>query len=147
RTITGETLEIINTGYRNSDSGPDFFNARINIDGTTWAGNVEIHKKASDWERHHHTNDKAYSNVILHVVEQADKPVSRENHTDIATLELKWPVQFTNNYRSLLESNTWISCQKLFYKIDPVMLRLGFNRLMIERLEDKTSEIILRLER
>src|SRR5690554_179923 len=71
-TVNGESLEIINTGHRNTDSGPDFFNARVKIDGTLWAGNVEIHKKASDWDKHQHTNDKAYSNVILHAVELAD---------------------------------------------------------------------------
>lgn len=146
-TVNGESLEIINTGHRNTDSGPDFFNARVKIDGTLWAGNIEIHKKASDWDKHQHTNDKAYSNVILHAVELADKPVSRENKSEIPTIELKWPEQLTRNYQSLLEANTWISCQDVFHKVDPVMLRLGFNRLMIERLEDKTSEIIVRLER
>lgn len=146
-TAKGESLEIINPGYRNSDSGPDFFNARIKIDGTLWAGNIEIHSRASDWYRHHHTDDKAYSNVILHVVEQADRPIMRENQTEIATLEIKWPDRLTRNYKSLLEARTWICCQNDFYKVDPIMLRLGFNRLMIERLEDKTGEITTRLER
>ena len=146
-TVKGEPLEILNTGRRNTNSGPDFFNAKIRIDGTVWAGNVEIHKKASDWEKHHHTDDKAYRNVILHAVEQADKVIFRENKTEIATLELAWPEQFTKNYHKLLEANTWICCQDLFHKIDPVVLRLGFNRLMIERLEDKTGEIMMRLDR
>jgi hypothetical protein len=46
----------------------------------------------------------------------------------------------------LLDSKTWIACQNQFYKIDPIILQLGFNRLMIERLEDKTDEILARLQ-
>lgn len=147
KTVRGETVEILNPGHRNSNAGPDFFDARIKIDNTLWAGNVEIHTKASDWYRHNHSTDKAYSNIILHVVEKADKQVKRENQTEIPVLELKWSGQLTKNYHSLLQSDTWIGCQNEFHKVDPVVLRLGFNRLMIERLEDKTGEIMLRLDR
>jgi hypothetical protein len=146
RTVDGETLDIMNTGRRNTDSGPDFFNAKIKIGDTLWAGNIEIHKKASDWEKHHHAGDKAYENVILHVVEQADMHITRENGSEIATLELSWPEQYTRNYQKLLDARTWIACQDQFHRVDPVLLQLGFNRLMIERLEDKTEEVNLRLE-
>ena len=43
QTTEGEQLEIINTGKKNCDSGPDFFNAQIKIGCTLWAGNIEIH--------------------------------------------------------------------------------------------------------
>ncbi|MBW6534554.1 MAG: DUF2851 family protein [Mariniphaga sp.] len=145
-TIEGEPLEIVNTGRRNTNAGPDFFNAKIKIGQTTWAGNIEIHKKASDWEKHNHTDDKAYDNVILHVVEKADQKITRENGTEIATLEMAWPEQYTRNYQKLLDAQTWIACQEHFHRIDPVILQLGFNRLMIERLEDKTGELTQRLE-
>ena len=49
RTINGETIHVYHPGQHNSDSGPDFSNARINIDSTTWVGNVEIHVRSSDW--------------------------------------------------------------------------------------------------
>ncbi len=143
---SGDQIEILSTGRKNTNSGPDFFNAKIKSDGTLWAGNVEIHRKASDWEKHHHSNDKSYENVILHVVEIADKQVFRENHSEITTLELKWPEQLTRNYRKLLEANTWIACNDQLNRIDPVMIQLGFNRLMIERLEEKTEGIMARLE-
>lgn len=145
-TTQKETLEIIHTGYRNHNSGPDFFNAKIKIAGTIWAGNIEIHKKASDWHKHHHSDDKAYSNVILHAVEKADIPIFRENKSEIAAVELSWPLQLTQNYQTLLESDTWICCQNDFHKINPVALQISFNRLMIERLEEKTNEILSRLE-
>jgi hypothetical protein len=140
-TVSGESVEIIQTGRKNTNSGPDFFNAKIKIDDTIWAGNIEIHKKASDWEKHNHDKDKAYENVVLHVVEEADMQISRTNGTQIPTLQLSWPEHFTLNYQKLLEAKTWIPCEEQFHHIDPVALRLGFNRLMIERLEHKTIEI------
>ncbi|SHJ81932.1 Protein of unknown function [Tangfeifania diversioriginum] len=145
KTQSGEKVEIIQTGRRNTNAGPDFFNAQVKIDDTLWAGNIEIHKKASDWEKHNHSSNKAYENVILHVVEEADKSTFRMNGTQIPTLVITWPEQFTRNYRKLLDSKSWIACQEQFHQVDPVLLRLGFNRLMIERLENKTGEIEKRL--
>lgn len=145
QTVDGEALEVVNTGRKNTNAGPDFFNAKIKIGGTTWAGNIEIHKKASDWKKHNHAGNKAYDNVILHVVETADLQITRENGSEITTLELTWPEQYTRNYQKLLDAQSWIACQDQFYRVDPVVLQLGFNRLMIERLEDKTGEITGRL--
>ena len=61
-------LQIISKGLKNTDSGPDFFNSKIKLGETTWVGNVEIHIHSSDWEKHNHQLDKAYDNVVLHVV-------------------------------------------------------------------------------
>ena len=145
QTTTGIPFEVLNTGKRNVDSGPDFFNAQIKIDGTVWAGNVEVHKKASDWFLHNHQNDKAYDNVILHVVEENDKPVFRLSGEEIPAFEIKYPEHLKINYKRLLDAATWIACEDQFHKINPVILQLGFNRLMIERLENKTAEIMQRL--
>lgn len=146
QTTDGQPVEILSTGKRNSDSGPDFFNARIKIDGTVWVGNVEIHKLASDWERHNHNSDATYNNVILHVAEIIDKPVFRNNGEEIPAVVLKYPAALKINYQKLLDAKTWIACQNQFHKIDPIILQLGFNRLMIERLEDKTNEILSLLQ-
>jgi hypothetical protein len=146
KTTNGEQLEIISVGKRNTDSGPDFFNARIKIDDTIWVGNIEIHKNSSDWVRHNHQNDKAYNNVILHVAENCDQQIFRNNGEEIPALLFRYPNQLKTNYQKLLDAKTWIACQNQFHKIDPIILQLGFNRLMIERLEDKTSEILIRLQ-
>ena len=45
-TTDGRKLRIIDNGQLNTDSGPDFFNAKISIDGCVWAGNVEMHRRA-----------------------------------------------------------------------------------------------------
>jgi hypothetical protein len=145
-TTDAQIVKILHTGNRNFDSGPDFFNARIIIGDTEWAGNVEVHRKASDWLKHNHTQDGAYQNVILHVVEKADKTILRENGSEIPVLELKYPDYLLENYNKLLESKSWIPCSKRFNTVDPFAIRIGFHSLMIERLEQKTRDIILRLK-
>ena len=57
RTTDGEDISVIDIGRRNRDAGPDFFNAKIKIGNTVWAGNVEMHLKSSDWYRHGHEKD------------------------------------------------------------------------------------------
>ncbi len=146
-TTDGHPLEIIQLGKRNTNSGPDFFNARIKLGDTIWAGNIEIHKSSGDWQKHQHQTDKAFDNVILHVVEKHDVEVLRSNGEKIPTLVITFPNYYRENYERLLESKSWIACQDQFHKIDPILLQLGFNRLMIERLEDKTSQILERLEK
>ena len=66
-TTDGRSVQVIDPGMQNTDAGPDFFNAKIKIDGTLWAGSVEVHDKSSDWLLHHHDADKAYDSVILHI--------------------------------------------------------------------------------
>lgn len=71
-TVDGEPLKILNCGFPNKNVCPDFTNAKISIDGTTWVGQVEVHLKSSDWNVHRHQNDSAYENVVLHVVWEHD---------------------------------------------------------------------------
>ncbi|HRX11350.1 MAG TPA: DUF2851 family protein [Draconibacterium sp.] len=146
KTVDGELLEIINTGKRNTDSGPDFFNAKIKIGNTIWVGNIEIHKKASDWNLHNHQTDNAFNNVILHIVETPDQVIKHNNGEEIPVFVLQYPEILKANYQKLLDAKTWIACENQFHKIDPVILLLGFNRLMIERLENKTDDILTRLQ-
>ena len=68
RTTLGEPIEILAWGEYNRHAGPDFQQARLRIDGTLWAGSVEMHLRASEWVRHRHHEDEAYRNVILNVV-------------------------------------------------------------------------------
>jgi hypothetical protein len=145
-TQNGEPLEIIETGTRNHHSGPDFFNARIKIGTTIWVGNIEIHKKASDWYTHNHHLDKSYDNVILHVVETTDRLVYTSAGQEIPLMKILYPEKLRENYQALLSAKTWIACENQFFRADQFAFKLGFHRLMIERLENKTSEILKRLE-
>ena len=143
QTTEGEAVDIVATGYRNTDSGPDFLEARIQIGDKLWAGHVEIHVKASDWNRHGHQNDKAYKNVILHVVYENDVQVN-----DIPTLELKghFDESLFTQYQKLISSKNWIPCEKSIAKV-PVFTRLSwFDRMAVERLESKSETVAKILE-
>lgn len=141
-TTQGDTLEIIDPGLENTDAGPDFFNAKIRINGTVWAGSVEIHQKASDWLAHGHSADKAYENVILHVVETDDGTVFRQNGEAIPQLVLPIPEQVIDNMEWLLTRDSPVACLERLPAIDPVFLLQWMDALLAERLERKTDDIL-----
>jgi len=145
KTTDGRSVEIISTGQPNSDSGPDFFNARIRIGETVWAGNIEVHQKSSHWYRHRHNTDAAYENVILHVVELNDSPVLVKSQP-LPTLEITYPAEILENYEQLLRSAKWIACEEKLPDHDPFLIRFWFSALMIERLQSKTGDILAILE-
>ena len=139
----GESVEVVTTGYRNTNSGPDFLEAKIQIGDKLWAGHVEIHVKSSDWNRHGHQTDKAYKNVILHVVYENDVQVNA-----IPTLELKghFDESLFTQYQKLISSKNWIPCEKSIAKV-PVFTRLSWlDRMAVERLESKSDTVTKILE-
>lgn len=138
QTAEGETVEVVTTGYRNTDSGPDFLEAKIQIGDKLWAGHVEIHVKASDWNRHGHQTDKAYQNVVLHVVYENDIKVN-----DIPTLELKghFNEALFSHYHAFISSKNWIACENSIEQV-PVFTRLSWlDRMAVERLESKSGSV------
>ena len=64
----GRKLEIRSPGTWNLLGGPDFHGARVVINGVAVTGDVEVHFHVSDWRAHGHAADRAYGNVVLHVV-------------------------------------------------------------------------------
>ena len=72
KTTTGQQVEVIDTGLANTDAGPDFFNAKLKLDGVLWIGNIEIHERSSDWFKHGHHADAGYNSVILHIASEID---------------------------------------------------------------------------
>ncbi len=140
-TDLGEKLEVMSPGEPNYDAGPDFFNAKIKSNNTIWVGNVEIHVRSSDWMRHKHDTNKAYDNVILQVVADHDTPVFRTDGEQIPTLELSFNPKIFNNYQNLLKNQEWIPCESGIFKIDPFQLKHWLQRVLVERLEEKSQEI------
>jgi hypothetical protein len=90
KTTSGEKISIKDKGEYNQNSGPDYFNGKVYIEGILFAGNIEIHLLTSDWNKHHHDTDPSYDNVILHVVFQHDKEIKNSKGRVIPTLELKF---------------------------------------------------------
>ena len=139
-TESNEILEVLNPGLKNSNSGPDFFNARLIINNQHWAGNVEIHVKSSDWYAHHHETDDAYNNVILHVVWEHDLDVFRKDNSVLPTLVLKNKVHqsLVTKYLQLVsKKQQWINCENEFASTNTFLLKNWFDRLYLERLEQK----------
>ena len=68
RSTDGALIEIIQFGFWNRESGPDFVHAAIRIDGDrTCEGDVEWDLHVADWERHGHSQNSAFDRVVLHV--------------------------------------------------------------------------------
>ena len=149
QTIDNESIEIIEIGQHNQNSGPDFFNAQLRISNQLWAGNVEIHLKSSDWFLHNHETDSAYDNVILHVVWEHDSEVFRKDNSKIPTLVLKGYVtqEVTENYQKLMSKNSkWINCENDLKAVDDFTINNWMERVFFERLERKSNDIEILLK-
>lgn len=149
-TTSGQTITLVNVGQHNLLAGPDFFNATLSIGEQTWAGNVEIHLKSSDWYAHHHETDPAYDNVILHVVWEHDVEIYRKDNTAIPTLVLKDLVskEALSNYKELFaqQSQKWINCENDLTEVPGMIQDNWLERLYFERLARKTETITPLLE-
>lgn len=142
RTTCGKLVEILRTGEPNMHAGPDFFNARIKIGGIVWAGNVEIHVRGSDWNRHGHQLDPAFNNVILHVVGEHDCDVTNYLQRRIPVLVLRYPPGLESRYRLLKISDRWLPCAQFIKHIPSPQLHQWLGRLQKERVAGKTGRIL-----
>ncbi len=142
-TTSKQKMEVIDVGTLNTNAGPDFLNAKIKIDDITWAGNVEIHKKSSDWYAHGHEKDSAYDNVILHVVFEDDIPVYNSNNQQINTFDLSKNIDLDllKNFNQLIKSKSILRCQNKLKDIDPYIIIHFKYKLFFERLEQKSKII------
>ena len=158
-----ETVQVIFAGQFNTNQGPDFSDAKIKIDKTIWAGSVELHIKTSDWNRHHHQQDKNYNNVILHVVWEDDEnrypgnrrdskravPINTtEQSSVIPVLELKSRVSkiLLQRYEELMNSSAFIPCEKSLpagqagmATVRDIVWKSWKDRLLAERLIRKAN--------
>jgi hypothetical protein len=144
QTDDGEVLEILSVGMHNTDSGPDFHNARIRIGETEWAGNVEVHLSASDWQKHGHATDNAYENVILHVVYRNDEPLVLSSGRKVPTLQLKdrVPDELFDRYRQMVFGNQRIiPCEASIGGIDGLIMHNWLTRVLVERLEKRSTSV------
>lgn len=140
-TNTGKKVRVVDPGLLNTDAGPDFFNAKIEIDGHMWVGNVEMHYRATDWKRHHHDSDKAYDSVILHVVAKDDAPVRRTNGELIPQLVLEVSPQFNANYASLVGATIEVPCAEKIKQVPHLTIVEWVEGLAFERLHGKVERI------
>ncbi len=141
QTISSEPISVLKTGILNTDAGPDFSHARLQINDIEWAGSVEIHINSSDWKNHNHQENEAYNNVVLHVVWEDDKPILRQDGSSIPTLELKpiSDITLLHKYQQLLDNQSVIPCES-YFKVVSVLSKIGIlDRVLTKRLEQKAQ--------
>lgn len=146
RTSDGMTVEVIDPGLQNRDAGPDFFNAKVRIGGTLWVGNVEIHRKASDWYLHGHDRDSRYDSVILHVAEVIDAEVRNAGGRPVTQLRLEIPTSVSTHYEQLLATDGYPPCHEVVPGLSRLTVHAWMAALQTERLEQKTAAIRQRVE-
>lgn len=148
-TTDGDEVHIFNPGKRNIHSGPDFFNARVKIGDMQWSGSVEIHIQSSGWLAHHHESDKAYENVVLHVVWKDDKPIHRSDGTKLPCIELKNRIEerLLLNCRKLVNSPEQIPCGNVLENIQSVYRTSALDKALASRLESKSDMVLQLYER
>lgn len=144
-TLDNTEIEIINPGLRNLDAGPDFFNAKIRINDTLWAGNVEMHVRASDWFRHHHHDDRAYDSVILHIVLQADAVIRLHDGEMVKTVVMKIPQDVMEKFERLTNRGqlifSAINCRKHLNAVPSLILHDWQTSLAIQRMMNKVGRV------
>jgi len=145
----GEKLHILHPGTRNHESGPDFFNARLKIGATEWAGNVEIHLKSSDWTLHKHHEDKNYDTIILHVVFKDNAPVFYRNGQPVPTLVIddKFDGKLLERYEQMIYGKGFVPCADSVASCDDFVVLSWLENIAAERLIKRQKEIEALLER
>lgn len=138
---------MIDPGLPNTNAGPDFFNAKLKIDGTLWVGNVEVHTQASDWLRHGHDRDRAYDTVILHVVGESNCDVYRTNGELVPQVLLPCPESVRQRYDELRQTEIYPPCYSILASLPKLTVHSWLSALQVERFEQKARAISQRLER
>ena len=146
-TDAGESLQIIHPGVFNTNQGPDFLGAKIKLGQTVWAGNVEIHIRASDWMLHKHETDENYQTIILHVVWNGDTVIYDKNGNKFPALIIEPLVSkmMIVHYEQLMQTEAFVPCQSFL----PVLSHIGWQswleRLLVERLQKRAAVIFEKL--
>lgn len=141
-TVDGRRLTVLDPGTLNTNSGPDFFNAKIRIADHTWVGDVEIHVRASDWHRHGHDGDPAYDSVVLHVVDCDNTPIHRSNGETIPQFAMKCEPEFHRRFTDLTgRAESELPCSAAIPQMPAPHLRAWLDALAFERVQEKAARI------
>lgn len=137
-----QQLQIIQPGILNKNQGPDFINAAIILDGIKLYGSIELHVKTSLWQKHKHSTDDNYKNVILHVVWKNDVAIHTLNPAlPVLVLENSVAKVLLQKYQQLMYADKKLPCSNYL----PVLHELSWvafkEKLLVERLQEKYAGI------
>ncbi len=139
-----EALTIVHPGKYNTDQGPDFLDGKIIIGNTTWAGNIELHLKSSDWNRHRHSSDANYANVILHVVWEHDAEICHSNGSQLPVLVMQPIVAnlLLDRFREMMSRQSFVPCETFLPALNDMKWMAWKERMAIERLQRKSQVVV-----
>ena len=146
-TSDGQELEVIDPGLHNRDQGPDFFNAKVRLGGTLWAGNVEVHLRSSDWYRHGHDTDPAYNSVVLHVVGEVDGEVTTADGKTLPQVRIDIPERIRQSYNELCRTEDYPRCHRIIPSLPTLKVHQWMDALLVERLKERSALVEARAER
>jgi len=146
-TEDGQQVEVIDAGLHNRDQGPDFFNAKVRLGDTLWAGNVEVHLRSSDWYRHGHDSDQNYNSVILHVVGEIDGEVRTQDGKTLPQIRLDVPEGVRRSYEELCKTEDYPRCHRIIPSVPKLKAHQWMDALLVERLKERSEKVAERAER
>ena len=112
-TTDGKAVEIIDAGlFNRQGNAPDFFNAKLKINSTLWVGNVSVMENASDWNLNGMDKDKAFDNVVLAVVGNADTDIFNTKGEKISVMPMEIPQKVTKRYLMLASEQGQMLCHQ-----------------------------------
>ena len=138
QTTEGDEVSLIHPGQLTKNQGPDFTNGRIKIGATTFVGSVELHIKASDWQKHRHDGDYNYKNVILHVVYKNDV---EKSELPVLELESRIPKLILQRYDALMNQGRFVACENSLSQVKAITWTGWKERLLAERLSRKAQKV------
>lgn len=141
-TTRGEPVEIIDPGLLNPNAGPDFFNAKLRIGETMWVGNVEIHRRSSDWVRHGHHTDPAYESVVLHVAADVDAEVADCKGRNVPQMCMPCPEWLEERYEELCRADCYPPCYSVVSFLPVFAVHSWMAALQYERMEQKRCRVM-----
>ena len=145
-TISSKSIKVLFPGRWNTDSGPDFKDAIIEIDGKVKRGDVELEIDSYNWKLHEHDENPAFNSVILHVVYNHNgkyESTISENGTPIDILEISRVLD--SNIAKLLQKysdKTYEESSRyctFFADIDLTSLQSILTKLGKDRFENKVD--------
>jgi len=155
---TGQKVEIINYGHKNSDAGPDYYNAKIRIGEIIYTGCIEIHKSESGWHEHKHKKDNKYNEVILQVVFYKED-FSNDSKIPVAKKSRNIPTVILSEFLTKSVHDIWkeiidnpsesfrLPCFPKNNEVAVTIKNEWLNKLSQQRLIQKAEKIIVSLDK
>ena len=143
QTTDGKAVEVIDAGlFNRRGQAPDFFNAKLRINGTLWVGNVSVMENASDWYLYGMDTDKSYDNVILAVVGNADTDIRNSKGDFISVMPMEVSQNVARRYLMLASDQGKTLChQNVKENCTRLTTHAWLSAIQTERMEWQTEEI------